>query len=248
MKKTILYVFEKWWIPILFYLFAVILFATSVLLLVRNAILNIATGLLMFSLLLLAISTVFQGIRRKWWKAILTFLLLAGTVFVFYSFHLIFSVYLSPGPYGDGTDRWADNLVVPENIPIENPVERRTDSASDRQTTGTDFQLYNSSQPGIYEYDFWTGKIERGTVYLKAFEITREYALSTKRLPQSSSIKVYNPTDSIKKFGTTSSFTIYEGDWGKPYAARFEVWFKPDNGGQERKLLTKNYKIEGWQR
>jgi hypothetical protein len=40
--------------------------------------------------------------------------------------------------------------------------------------------------------------------------------------------------------------TIYEGDWGKPYAARFEVWFKPDNGGNEQKLFQKNYKIEGW--
>ena len=75
-----------------------------------------------------------------------------------------------------------------------------------------------------------------------------EYALSTDRLPNSSSVKVYNPTDSIKKFGTTSHFTIYEGDWGQPYASRFEVWFKPDNGGKERKLFKKNYKIEGWMR
>jgi hypothetical protein len=43
-------------------------------------------------------------------------------------------------------------------------------------------------------------------------------------------------------------FTIYEGDWGKPYSARFEIWFIPDNGGKERKLVEKNYKVEGWQR
>jgi hypothetical protein len=41
---------------------------------------------------------------------------------------------------------------------------------------------------------------------------------------------------------------IYEGDWGKPYAARFEVWFTPDAGGPERKLAERIFKIEGWQR
>jgi hypothetical protein len=49
-------------------------------------------------------------------------------------------------------------------------------------------------------------------------------------------------------YSAESIFTIYEGDWGKPYAARFEVWFFPDNGGKERKLIEKNFKIEGWQR
>jgi hypothetical protein len=54
--------------------------------------------------------------------------------------------------------------------------------------------------------------------------------------------------DPTEKFGAKSGFTIYEGDWGKPYAARFEVWFKPDSKGPERKLAERIYKIEGWQR
>ena len=85
-------------------------------------------------------------------------------------------------------------------------------------------------------------------MYLKAYEITREYALSTWNLPKRSAVIIYNPTNRIKKFGTSSLFTIYEGDWGKPYAARFEVWFRPDSGGEERKLFERNYKIEGWMR
>jgi len=32
------------------------------------------------------------------------------------------------------------------------------------------------------------------------------------------------------------------------HAARFEVWFEPDNGDPERKLAERIYKIEGWQR
>jgi len=83
---------------------------------------------------------------------------------------------------------------------------------------------------------------------LRVFEITQDHPLSTDILPERSLVKIYNPTDSIMKFGTKSHFTIYEGDWGQPYAARFEVWFKPDNGKQERKIFTKNYKIEGWMR
>lgn len=37
-------------------------------------------------------------------------------------------------------------------------------------------------------------------------------------------------------------------DWGKPYAARFEVWFKPDSGKAERRLAERIFRIEGWQR
>jgi|SRR5690554_542750 len=246
MKKAIFYIFEKWWIPIIFCIFTFIFFIVSVF--AQNHFLDDVSVLLLgFALLLLVFSTVYQGIKRKWWKAILTFLSffgMLGALFI-YSFFLLFA-----GPYFDGTDRWADNLIIPDDVPIEIPVDfdvHRPDSIS-RYITEIDFLLYNSFQPGLYEYDFWIDKIESGTIYLKAFEITQEYALSKDRLPKNSSIKIHNKTDSIKKFGTTSHFTIYEGDWGKPYAARFEVWFKPDDNGKERKLFTKNYKIEGWMR
>ncbi len=162
------------------------------------------------------------------------------------------SIYL--GPFLDGTDRWADNLIIPTNIQLNNPIDlvfdngERPDSILNLEKTTIDFQLYNSFQPGLYEYDFWINQIEKGTIYLKAYEITQNKSLSTDRLAESSSVKIDNSTNSIQKFHTTHSFTIYEGDWGKPYAARFEIWFKPDNGEKERKLIEKNYKIEGWQR
>ena len=85
---------------------------------------------------------------------------------------------------------------------------------------------------------------------MKAFEITQNTPLSTKRLKEKSTKSVFNSTDSLYKYRLSDSpdFTIYEGDWGKPYAARFELWFVPENGRQERKLIEKIYKIEGWQR
>ena len=54
--------------------------------------------------------------------------------------------------------------------------------------------------------------------------------------------------DSSQLFFSNTHFVIYEGDWGKPYAARIEVWFVPDSGEDERKLIDRIFKIEGWQR
>jgi hypothetical protein len=55
-------------------------------------------------------------------------------------------------------------------------------------------------------------------------------------------------SDAAERFWAKESVTIFEGDWGEPYAARFEVWFDPDSGQADRKLAQRVYKIEGWQR
>lgn len=110
------------------------------------------------------------------------------------------------------------------------------------------FELFNSFQPGIYDSHLWVNPGEPGMIYLKAFEITQGTALSTSRLPGSTSEWIGWSDDSEELFFSNSHFTIYEGDWGDPYAARFEVWFAPEAGGPERKLMEKNYIIEGWMR
>ncbi len=152
-------------------------------------------------------------------------------------------------------DRYADNLKIPDNIEIFEPkgdgdgyynIEKETDTLSDEPQL-YDFELYRSFQPGLYEYEIWLSKIDSGTVFLKVYEITKNDRLSENRLTKRSSIRVGNTNKELKKFETSEHFTIYEGDWGKPYAARFEVWYQPDKG-QERKLTEKNYIIEGWQR
>src|SRR5690554_7464222 len=77
MKKAIFYIFEKWWIPIIFCIFTFIFFIVSVF--AQNHFLDDVSVLLLgFALLLLVFSTVYQGIKRKWWKAILTFLSFFG--------------------------------------------------------------------------------------------------------------------------------------------------------------------------
>jgi hypothetical protein len=103
-------------------------------------------------------------------------------------------------------------------------------------------------QPGIYGVSYSLNPGEPGVVHLKATEVTKGTRLSVELLRASSETRMTWSDDPEERFGTKTGFTIYEGDWGKPYAARFEVWFKPDASRPERKLAERFYKIEGWQR
>ncbi len=249
-KQLVTYSFDKWWRPILLLLTTGLLLGLSVW--SDTSVLQIpAFVLFCLSIAILGFSLIFQLWKKRWINAILTFLILGCTIAVCLFFAIVFFIVATNEL--DEPDKFADNLKIPKNITIYTPADinfdkKKPDSISNIQKKDIDFQLYNSIQPGVYEYEFWTSKINRGIIYLKAYEITQNYPLSTSELPSSSSVKIFNDKDSIIKIGTSHFFTIYEGDWGKPYAARFEVWYKPSTGEQETKLFEKNYKIEGWMR
>ncbi|MEM7015310.1 MAG: hypothetical protein AAF585_27955 [Verrucomicrobiota bacterium] len=114
-------------------------------------------------------------------------------------------------------------------------------------TTGQpSFQLYNAMQPGIYNAEIWCNPGEPGQIYLKAFEITKGTQLSKHELRNDASEFVGWSANSNELFAADVHFTISEGDWGQYYGGRFEVWFKPDAKGPDRKLMDSNWKIEGW--
>jgi len=118
-------------------------------------------------------------------------------------------------------------------------------------TIGTEepgIELQNSFQPGIYNATIRVNPGEPGMIFLKAFEITKGTRLSEARLKERTNEWIGWSSNPTENFLSNSNFTIYEGDWGKPYAARFEVWFQPDNKNPERKLLERVFKIEGWMR
>lgn len=109
-------------------------------------------------------------------------------------------------------------------------------------------EIYITGQLGIYLIYAYINSGEPGYVYLKAFEETRDTPLSTDRIPDRSLEYTGWSSDPGEQFFYNTQITIYEGDWGTHYPARFELWFVPESGAFERKLIEKVFKIEGWQR
>ena len=109
-------------------------------------------------------------------------------------------------------------------------------------------ELSESFQWGLYNAAVRCNPGKPGRVYLKAFEITRNYPLSTDRLKSATNEWGGWSDDPGQQFLSETHFTICEGDWGQFYGARFEVWFEPDDGSDESKLLERNFKIQGWMR
>lgn len=114
-------------------------------------------------------------------------------------------------------------------------------------------------QPGQYRYMANVPAIpEKGKIYLKLYE-------ATTNLPLSEYIK-YNTTIEVEASDTaiiyamksegkhsvetknTQYFTVHEGSWDDYYAARVELWYQPESGGEEQLLHSVIYKIEGWSR
>jgi hypothetical protein len=103
-------------------------------------------------------------------------------------------------------------------------------------------------QGGIYLVYAYVNPGTEGHVYLKVYEATRNTPLSAERLkPRSVEYTGWSESPEQTFFYNTE-VTVYEGDWGTFYPARFELWFVPGAGGPERKLIEKVFRIEGWQR
>lgn len=109
-------------------------------------------------------------------------------------------------------------------------------------------ELYIVGSGGIYLVYAYVNPQDAGYVYLKAFEETRSTPLSEERLRDRSLEYTGWSLDSGEQFFYNTQITIYEGDWGTYYPARFELWFVSESGAPERKLIEKVFKIEGWQR
>ncbi|MCO5241238.1 MAG: hypothetical protein M9904_14400 [Chitinophagaceae bacterium] len=228
-KRFFFNFFNNWTRPIIFLVISFVLFLSVSFLVDCVELESIIFYILLISVLTILISVVVQLTKGQFLTLFLTLCVLGVTAvaFLYASFALFWKIQSMP-------DRYADELKIPSNIQVYLPSDT-TFSIAD---VTPNFQLYNSFQPGLYYYSLWTRKIEKGYCYLKAFEVTQNDRLSGDRLKEQSKIEVFNLSDTIRVFemgkdSYTSHrpfFTIYEGDWGKPYAARFEVWFVPANG------------------
>jgi hypothetical protein len=232
--------FEIWYIPVLvggvFGLMGLFFLPTP-----SKIMLYILLGLPFFSLLASGLIGLFRLIKKQYMRGVLQ---IAATVIVLFMGFFIINSVLRYYPH----DYYADNLEMPKNIPLEMPIEDFSAEEDEKilnlPPENQKFILQNGYQPGLYTYYVWLNPKEKGSVYLKAYEITKNNRLSEQDLTKKSHIEI----DTLAMKVYQKGFTIYEGDWEKPYGARFELWFKPKGEGKEYLLSSKNYQIEGWMR
>ena len=248
MKISIQRFFEKWYNPILLIIIVGIVCVFLLSSGKNEYIFNFSIGLPVLLILISGINAIYKIFKKNYKIGILQ---LISTITLFIAGVIILGMILMFYPF----DFYADNLEIPKNIKIEKPIDldyfennKRPKNILTKTVTKTDFQIYNINQPGIYTYDIWANKTENGFYYLKAIEITKNDILSEESIFSRSKIINSPQIINFKRKELNGDFTIYEGDWEKPYAARFELWFHNDSLKTDNKLISKNYLIEGWMR
>lgn len=150
-------------------------------------------------------------------------------------------------------DFYSTNIESPQNIIYKLPKSGDLDSLKTRfknehiNSNHTDFEVYSNNTEGIYYYTVWYKPKTKGYLYLKAIEITKNDTLSPNSLKMSS-VNIDSLSNSFQTLQPRRSFCIKEGDNGDYYIARFELWFKDSNKTKDTLLLTKNYKISGFEK
>jgi hypothetical protein len=125
--------------------------------------------------------------------------------------------------------------------------QKHTPPTIDKENEQTWLQIWNSFQGGIYKYSFYYPELLSGTIYLRCFEVSKNEELSAKRLKEATSVD-FHRHNKFGKIVDMQEFTIYEGDWGDYYAVRVEVWYHDPGKKEDRILMSKIYRMEGWMR
>lgn len=232
-----------WYYPVLMIVVSGIL---GLILLRFQSIITFYMGLLLplLSILIAIISGFIKLFKKKFVPAVLQlcFTGILGAIGVYF-----ISFFLLIYPY----DFYADDLDIPEDLYYSELFDGKeapdytTNLVPQSQNTPY-LKLYQGFQPGMYIASVGIKDLPNGELYLKAFELTHEDPLSEERIKRKTLTPVTYSADSITEY--QMKFTVYEGDWGKPYAARIEVWYQLETLTPEIMLIAQNYKIEGWQR
>ena len=229
--------------------------------------------IVLFLLLMQLISFIF--IRKKQEKGKASGCVAAGIIWlaIFLSFSFFYSLWSQSQPTG-----YAASHPIPEgleyNIPLQEirvvdgdtvvPVlgielrgtdtmyyrkgwQKHTPPTIDKENEQTWLQIWNSFQGGIYKYSFYYPELLSGTIYLRCFEVSKNEELSAKRLKEATSVD-FHRHNKFGKIVDMQEFTIYEGDWGDYYAVRVEVWYHDPGKKEDRMLMSKIYRMEGWMR
>ena len=207
---------------------------------------SIVVVLLLVVLIGIIVSWVLLLMNRQWGKCLLSFALSVGIICLLW-FPLVIGAMTGPDGFGkkhpipDGLDY---------NLPIERTESdylRNTFSSVDVDSLDVSSFLQVWGDGGVYYYDFYYGALPAGEVFLRCYEVTENYQLSKDRLPNETTVQI-EAVSSFSKLVEKNMFVISEGDWDDYYAARFEVWHRDGKTGEEKKLLEKVYRVEGYMR
>jgi hypothetical protein len=252
-------IIKFWYVfPILYALFA---FALILMINMNSlpAVIENSVGiLLLITLITLPVSWIVLLVNKRWWRCIASFV--ASVVIAVLSGGALFFAILA-AMFAPDTSTFGKDHPIPADLEYNLPLQRYhwDDSLAasvyvdpdsvvvDTLNADSYLQIWNGSQGGIYNYDFYYGPLPAGEIYLKCFEVTEDIPLSDYRLKKASMVKI-NGTSTFSKLVDKQEFTIYEGVFHDYYAARIEVWFKDAKTGDEKKLLEKVYRVEGWMR
>ncbi|WP_299628323.1 hypothetical protein [uncultured Tenacibaculum sp.] len=141
------------------------------------------------------------------------------------------------------------NIIIPKRLNFEKPIKSFNENQIDSlQKLNVNSEKLIVSGNGFFGYDFymWHKPTEKGEIFIKAFELTQSIELSEKRLRTKTNNKITGLSNKFKLYrGNT---IIEEGTFDNFYPVRFELWFKSEKTGKEKKLNEKNYVIDGWDR
>ena len=185
-----------------------------------------------------------------------------GVVLIIYTFIVSLFAGMGEGAF----DNFGKRHPIPEGMEYEETIveekgwysRNRTQQEWDSIITERTFLL--TGEKGVYRYMVYLPPMdEEGDIYLKMYEATTNLPLSEKVVKNRSNIHIL-PSDTaviyqMKGIGTSSwsedmreAIVINEGSWEDYYAARTELWFRPTNGGEERLVYSKIFRIEGYSR
>lgn len=185
-----------------------------------------------------------------------------GVVLIIYTFIVSLFAGMGEGAF----DNFGKRHPIPEGMEYEETIveekgwysRNRTQQEWDSIITERKFLLVG--EYGVYRYMVYLPPMdEEGDIYLKMYEATTNLPLSETVVKNRSNIHIL-PSDTaviyqMKGISTSSwsedmreAIVINEGSWEDYYAARTELWFRPTNGGEERLVYSKIFRIDGYSR
>jgi hypothetical protein len=141
------------------------------------------------------------------------------------------------------------NIKIPENLKFEKTIEflsnKQIDSLKKLKVETEKIFVVGNGYSG-YSFFMWHKPTEKGEIYIKAYEMTQKIQLSESELSSKTKNKINELGEKYKLYNGNS--LIFEGTFANFYPVRFELWFKSEITGNEKKMAEKNYVIDGWDR